>query len=152
MKKFAPKKGQIDYTDVRWCPVVNCVLKYKDKILVVKRSNKTPYYPGLWNFIGGFLDDQKSLEKKVIEEIREEAGIAKNEISSIKLGTVYDREAPKYKKTWIVHPVLVNVKTDRVKLDWEADEYRWIKPSELKKLRRVPGADAVIHNLSKRLE
>ena len=63
--KFQPKPGQIDYTNIKWAPVINCVVKHGDKILIVKRSPDLKFYPGWWNGLGGFLDDDKELEEKV---------------------------------------------------------------------------------------
>lgn len=150
MKKstFKPKQGQVDYTNARWAPVINCVLKYKDKILVVERSKKLNFYPGYWNGISGFLDDQRSLNEKVYDELKEELGISKTNIKKIKLGEIFDQDEPKYKKTWIVHPVLVDVKTDKIKLDWEARNYKWILLREAKKLKLLPGFDEVLSRLS----
>lgn len=146
--KFKAKSGQIDYTNARWAPVINCVLKHKNKILVVQRSKKLNFYPGYWNGISGFLDDQKSLEQKVQGELKEELGIPKSKIKKIQLGEIFNQEAPKYRKTWIVHPVLVEVTTNRVKLDWEARNYKWIKFAEAKKLKLLPGFDQVLDKLS----
>jgi len=87
--------------------VVNCVLRHKGRILLVRRSNDLNFYPGYWNGISGFLDDHCSLEEKVAAEIREELGIPKSKIKRIQLGQIFDQGEPKYKKTWIVHPVLV---------------------------------------------
>ena len=122
--KFKPKPGQIDYTNVRWAPVINCVLKHNNKFLVVERNKELNFYPGYWNGISGFLDDQRSLHEKIADEIKEELGIPKSKIGRIQLGEIFDQEEPKYKKTWIVHPVLVEVKTDKVTLDWEARNYK----------------------------
>jgi len=147
MKKFQPKPGQVDFTNVRWAPVINCVLKYRNKILVVQRSRDLNFYPGYWNGISGFLDDKKSLTEKVAEELREELGIPKNKILKIKLGEIFDQEELKYKKTWIVHPVLVEVKTDKIKLDWEAKNYQWLSLNEIKKLKLLPGFNLVLNKL-----
>ncbi|MCG2693290.1 hypothetical protein L6279_04270 [Candidatus Parcubacteria bacterium] len=38
--KFIPKPGQIDYTRKKSAPVINCVVKYQDKVLILKRSKK----------------------------------------------------------------------------------------------------------------
>lgn len=138
-KKFTPKPGQVDFTNVRWCPVLNCVVMFEDKVLLVQRSKGMRLYPGYWNGISGFLDDQKSLVQKVYEELREELGISRKHIISIQLAKILNQDAPKYKKTWIVHPVLVKVDTDKIKLDWEAQNYKWIKPREVKKLDLLPG-------------
>ena len=147
-KKFIPKPGQVDFTNIRWAPVLNCVVMHKDKVLLVQRNKSMRLYPGYWNGISGFLDDHKSLEQKVYEEIREELGIPKKHITSIQLARILNQDAPKYKKTWIVHPVLVKVDTDKVKLDWEAQNYKWVKPSEAKKMDLLPGfAETLIEAL-----
>jgi 8-oxo-dGTP pyrophosphatase MutT (NUDIX family) len=145
--KFKAKPGQVDFTNVRWAPVINCVLKYKNKILVVQRSKNLNFYPGYWNGISGFLDDKKSLREKAAEELREELGIPKNKILKIKLGEIFDQEELKYKKTWIVHPVLVEVKTDKIKLDWEAKNHQWLSLNEIKKLKLLPGFNLVLNKL-----
>lgn len=145
---FKPKAGQVDYTNIRFAPVINCVLKYKNKILIVKRSKKLNLYPNYWNGISGFLDDQQSLEEKVFEEIREELNIAKNKIKNIRLGEIFDQEEKKYKKTWIVHPVLVEIETNKIKLDWEAQDYKWATLSEVKKLKLLPGFDKILEKLA----
>ncbi len=148
MKKFKPKSGQTDYTKIRWAPVINCVLKHQDKILVVQRSREKIFYPGYWNGISGFLDDNQALEQKVKDEIKEELGINSKNIIKIKLGEIFDQDEPKYKKTWIVHPVSVEVATNQIKLNWEAQNYKWIKPEEAKKMRLLPRFDEVLKKLS----
>lgn len=146
--KFKSKQGQIDYTSARWAPVINCVVKYRDKILVVQRSKELNFYPGYWNGISGFLDDKRSFEQKVQDEIHEELGIPRKMVKKIRLCEIFHQEAPKYKKTWIVHPVLVEVETGKVKLDWEARKYKWIKLSDVKKLNLLPGFDQVLKKVS----
>lgn len=145
--KFKLKPRQINYSKARWAPVINCVVKYGDKMLVVQRSKKLNFYPGYWNGISGFLDDKRSFEEKVQDELCEELGIKKNQILRIRLGEIFDQEASKYGKTWIVHPVLVEINTDKIKLDWEAKGYKWIKPEKAKSFKLLPGFDEVIKRL-----
>jgi hypothetical protein len=47
-----------------------------------------------------------------------------------------------------VHPVLVEVGIDKVKLDWEARNYKWLTLQEVKKLKLLPGFDEVLKRLS----
>lgn len=150
MKKstFRPKPGQVDYTNARWAPVINCIVKYRDKILLVQRNKELNFYPGYWNGISGFLDDQRSFEQKVKDELREELGIPWKMVEKIRLCEIFHQEAPRYKKTWIVHPVLVGVTTDKIKLDWEARNYKWIRIGEAKKLKLLPGFDQVLEKVS----
>lgn len=145
--KIKMKSKQIDYTSARWAPVINCVVKYKKKFLVVERSKSLNFYPNYWNGISGFLDDQLSLECKVKDELKEELGIPKNKILKIQIGQIFDQDAPEYKKTWIVHPVLVEISTNKIKLDWEAENYRWITLQDVKGLKLLPGFDIVLEKL-----
>ncbi|HUD04170.1 MAG TPA: NUDIX domain-containing protein [Candidatus Paceibacterota bacterium] len=146
-QKFKPRKEQVDFTHIRWAPVINCVLKYKNKILLVQRSKNMRLYPEYWNGISGFLDDDKSLEQKVWQELKEEVGLAKKNIISIHPGIILNQDEPKYKKTWIVHPVLVNINTEKIKLDWEAQNYQWVTLEKAKKLKLLPGFDKVLFSL-----
>ncbi|MDP3724066.1 MAG: NUDIX domain-containing protein [bacterium] len=144
---FKPKDGQVDYTNIRYAPVINCVLRNNDKILIVQRNSRMRFYPNFWNGISGFLDDGRNIEEKVKDELREELGIEAKDIISIHRGSIFDQEEEKYNKTWIVHPVLVDVKTDKVKLDWEAQNYKWIKVGDAKIFDLLPGFDKVLASL-----
>lgn len=147
MKKFKPAPGQTDYTHARWAPVINCVLKCGNKILLIQRSKKLHFYPGCWNGVSGFLDDQQSLIQKVKSEIKEETGIAGHHIKKITPGAIFHEESKKYKKTWIVHPVLVDVDTEVVKLDWEGATYAWMTPREARIYSFGANFDQVLKNL-----
>ena len=146
--KFITKPRQVDYANIRWAPVVNCVVKYKGRFLVVQRSRNLGPFPLYWNGVSGFLDDRKSLNEKVVEELREEAGMPKRKITRIRLGEIFDLEDPKCRKTWIVHPVLVEVDDEAVKLNWEAKSYKWVTLREARKLKLLPGFNRVLEKLS----
>ncbi|MEK7158015.1 MAG: DUF3850 domain-containing protein [Patescibacteria group bacterium] len=145
---FYPKIGQVDYTHARYAPVINCVVQYQDYILLVQRSASLRFYPNVWNGISGFLDDERSIEDKAREELREELGIASKDIVSIRRGDIFDQEEEQYRKTWIVHPILVEVKTNVVKLDWEAQRYQWVRPEDIKTFDLLPGFDRVLQSFS----
>lgn len=52
--EFKPKQGQVDYSKARWAPVINCVVKCDDRILIVERSKDLNFYPEYWNGTSGF--------------------------------------------------------------------------------------------------
>lgn len=147
-QKFKPRAGQIDFTNARFAPVINCVVKYRGKILLLQRSKELNFYPGYWNGVSGFLDDKRSLEQKIKDEVSEETGIPKKMVKKVWLGEIFHHDAPKYKKTWIVHPAVVEVKTDKIQLDWESQNYKWIKPSQAKQYKLMPGFGKVLEKLS----
>lgn len=142
--KFVPRDGQVDYTQIRYAPVINCVVKHESKILLVRRSLELRLYPGYWNGVSGFLDDARSVEEHVYKELEEELGIGKVHVKKITRGQVLVQEAPEYNKTWLVFPILVIVDTDKISLDWEAQKAEWLDPKEAKKLNLLPGFDQVL--------
>ena len=134
--------GRIDYSKSDTAPVVTVFIKYKDEILLLKRSDKVSVYPGKWNTVTGYLDELKTIREKVLEEIREEIGMGEEDILSYDFGESYEFKDVAANKTWIVHPVLVELKDKPViKLDWEHTEYRWVKPGEIKNFDIVPRLD-----------
>lgn len=147
---FVAKPGQVDFSDIRWCPVMNCVLVYQDKILIVKRSSGMRLHPNCWNGISGFLDDYQVLEDKVREEVREETGLVGEQLASIELRGVFVEDDVEFGKTWVVHAIKVEVTSPDITLDWEATEYKWIAPGELQQYDLLPGfaevVDLVVEN------
>lgn len=138
--KFIPKPGQVDYTNIRYAPTINIVVTHADKILLVKRSRELRLYPGKWDWICGFLDDDKSIEEKAIEELGEELGLQEHQIESLTRGDVRMDESESYKKTWIIVPIHAEVTTTKYTLDWEASEAKWFRPEELRQLDMPSGA------------
>jgi len=139
IREFAKKlpkfpDGRIDYSNSDIAPVIIVFIEYKDKILLLKRSDKVRTYQRKWNAIAGYLDELKPILEKAIEEIQEEAQINRDKILSLHIGETYKLKDNKVNKTWIIHPVLVELKElPDIRLDWEHTEYKWIKPKELKK-------------------
>ena len=142
--EFKPQPGQIDFTNIRRAPVINCVARYNGKILIVQRSAGMKFYPEFWNGISGFLDDGRSVVQKARDELKEELGIEETKIVAIYEGEVFEQEESDYNKTWIVHPVLVDVKNDKITLDWEAQKYEWIEVAETGRYKLLPGFDKVL--------
>ncbi|KKS51562.1 MAG: NH(3)-dependent NAD(+) synthetase [Candidatus Gottesmanbacteria bacterium GW2011_GWA1_42_26] len=137
-KKNISKK-QVDYTNIHWAPVIHCIIKYNDKILLIQRAEKFDHQ-FYWSGVSGFLDDQKSVQSKVKEELREEVGITSQQIKSMHLGEIFHRKAPKFKKTWIIHPVLVELHSNQIQLNLqECHDFRWVYLKNINKFRLLPG-------------
>jgi isopentenyldiphosphate isomerase len=148
VKKFPD--GRIDYSNSNIAPVITVFLRYKDEILLLKRSDKVRTYQGKWNTVAGYLDDLKPIREKILEEIQEELGIKKNDISSIQIGKIYKFTDTKIDKTWIVHPALAELKNKPdIKLDSEHTEYKWINPEKLKDFDTVPHLNKSLENALK---
>lgn len=133
-----------DYTNIHWAPIIHCIIKYNEKILLIQRGEKLDH-PFYWSGVSGFLDDQKSLKSKVKEELREEVGITSQQIKSIHLGEIFHRNAAEFKKKWIVHPVLVELHSNQIQLNpQECHDFRWVYLKDINKFRLLPGCKETI--------
>ncbi len=143
MSNFIAKPGQVDYTNVRYAPVINIVLAYGREILLVQRSQVLRTYPGYWSGISGYLDDQQSLKEKVYSELLEEANIPTAAVGEVILANIFHQEALEYHKTWIVHAILARLNDARTKsqieLDWEAEQYAWVDIDAVSEWNVLPG-------------
>ena len=132
--------GRINYKSSKIAPVINIFVRHKDKILLLKRSNKVTNYSGIWNNVSGYFDEIKSIKDKAMEEVSEEIGIVEKNVSSIKIGEPFGLTDAKIKKVWVICPVLIDLKTKpEVKLNYEHTQYKWINPKDLAKFETVPG-------------
>lgn len=143
---FQPQPGQIDYTHSKRAPVVNTLIRFrdKDKYLFIKRSNTMRNYPGLWNGISGFLDDEQTVEQKIRSELLEEAGLGNADIVSVVLGKPFQHVDREKDKVWEVNPALVVLATQNITLNWEGESFTWASLSELSTYKLVPGYEKVI--------
>jgi 8-oxo-dGTP pyrophosphatase MutT (NUDIX family) len=130
--------------------VVTCLLEHDGKILLLKRSNLVGTYRGRWGGVAGYVEVLEDPYDTAIKEIFQEAGICLDAITLVKKGQPIEisdtYEGRRYE--WIVYPFLFHVKDKAlVRIDWEHEEYRWVVPSEVKKLDTVPGLDKVVAQL-----
>ncbi|MFO7966163.1 MAG: NUDIX domain-containing protein [Archaeoglobaceae archaeon] len=134
--------GRIDYSRSHIAPVITVFVKFGAQLLLLRRSHKVGSYQGKWNTVAGFVDEVKPVKDKVLEELEEEIGVEESDISSITYGELWKFEDPDVGKTWLITPVMVELKQiPEVKLDWEHTEFKWIKPSELNHFDTVPNLD-----------
>ena len=118
--------------------VVTCFLEHDDKILILRRSSKVSTYQRSWASVSGYME--MSDIEQAYTEISEETELYKNDLKLIKQGEPLEVIDKSLNRKWIVHPFFFHVKApDKIKLDWEHTEMRWIKPKELAKFKTVPG-------------
>lgn len=128
-----------DYTNARSAPVLVIFVKYRDKFLLVKRSERMLTYQGLWSCLAGFVDDEKTMEEKVVFEIEEELGLKQADIKEIKKGDTYLFIDKELNREWIRHIYLVEIANPNIKLSWEHSELVWVAPEEAKNFVTTPG-------------
>jgi 8-oxo-dGTP diphosphatase len=124
-------------------PVVTNFLLRTDgpetRLLVVRRSGRVGSYNTRWAGISGFIEQGVSPEEQACTEIREETGLQRSQVRFLKRGAVVEHIDQELGRRWLVHPFLVEVlEPEAIKLDWEAEEMRWIAPAELGSYETVP--------------
>jgi len=118
--------------------VVTVFLTLGGKFLVVKRSGKVGTYRGHWSGISGYLESTDPLEQ-AYEEMDEELGLDQGDVSLVKKGKPLEVFDPIGEHAWRVHPFLFVVNSpDKIRLDWENVEMRWVHPEEIVQLQTVP--------------
>lgn len=134
--------SRIDYSTSDSAPVILVFVMVGKELLLLRRSEKVFAYQGKWSVNAGFLDDLKTLREKVMEELIDELGIEREKleelITKITIHEYYEFKDEKTGKTWIKNPILVGLKEKpAITLNWEHNDYRWIRESELSEFDTV---------------
>ena len=128
--------------------IVTSFLEHKDKILILKRSEKVRSMKGLWSGISGIIENNEIPIKRAKIEIFEEVGIPQEYITLIKSGREVDVESPQYKNhEWVIFPFFFKTDKSDIKLNWENSEFRWIHVNELKEFNTVPSLEKILLTL-----
>jgi 8-oxo-dGTP pyrophosphatase MutT (NUDIX family) len=85
------------------------------------------------------VDDEKTMEEKVVFEIEEELGLKQEDIKEIKKGDTYLFLDKELNREWIRHIYLVEIANPNIKLSWEHSELVWVTPEDAKNYETTPG-------------
>ena len=130
-------------TPLRPTHVVTCFLERHDeqnpRILIVRRSERVGSYHGRWAGISGFVEPHVTPDEQAFTEISEETALLTEQVRMLRRGAVVEYSDEELGRHFYIHPYLFVVLTpERIKIDWEATEMRWIHPSELLQFETVP--------------
>jgi len=103
--------------------IVRAIIRHQGKVLALKRSEQESN-PGMWEIPGGSLEDGERLEDGIKREVEEETGLRIDAVTYLssqayvvdgehRLGVKFGAE----------------VKTDKVKLSAESQDYVWVDGS-----------------------
>jgi 8-oxo-dGTP pyrophosphatase MutT (NUDIX family) len=133
---------------MRSTKIVTSFIKNKDKLLILKRSDKVRSMKELWSGVSGIIEKGETPINRAKIEIFEETGIIEDKITLVKSIEKIEISSPQYKNhEWIVFPFLFETKQTEIKLNWENSECQWINVIELKNYETVPSLDKILFNL-----
>jgi uncharacterized protein len=133
----------LDMMDLDERKVVTCILRRKDKILLLKRSQKVGTNKGKWAGVSGFIERGERPEETALKEVAEETGITTARLEAMG-APLRVREGT---NVWTIHPFLFEVGDEGVVLDWEHTECKWIALDGLPGYDVVPGFRMVLDAL-----
>lgn len=111
------------------------IVKFKRKILLLKRNLNRNFSPNKWQPVSGSIKEKETAEDAVLREVKEETGLKGKIVKAGKIFEVTDKWG-----RWVIAPFLVSVNSDKVKIDSrEHSKYKWIKPKEINKFDCVKG-------------
>ena len=90
------------------------------------------------------MKELESAEDTALREIKEETGLMGK---IIKKGKMFTKPDKKLGRIWVIMPFLCSVKSRKVKLDKENQEYRWVHHKDIKDYPTVPGLRADLAEL-----
>ena len=134
---------------MRYTNIVTSIIKYQEKILLLKRSNKVKTMKNVWSGVSGIIenDDESPLSRAKIE-IFEEIGVAEKNIELLKSNPQTKIDSPQYKNhTWNIFPFMFKVETPEIKLNWENSEFVWIDPNDIIDYKTVPALKQILFDL-----
>lgn len=105
------------------------VLNNQNKLLLLRRSKKCDRAGG-WDFPGGGLDSGEDPIKAITREIKEETGL---EVFNVKPIHVVSHFA-KNKDFIVMIGYQAKAKSNKAKLSWEHDQYKWVSKQEVLKI------------------
>ena len=117
--------------------MVTCFLESDGEILILRRSEQVGSYQGRWAGVSGYIET--TADEQALTEIEEETSLAREDLKLIKKGRPLEVKDDKLGVKWMVHPYLFHIKDrDKIKIDWEHKEARWIQPKDIDNFETVP--------------
>lgn len=127
------------------CPVVNCVVRCGEMVLLTRRGEDVIAYPNTINGISGFIDEIKPLEDVLYQELSEEVGLEKRAVKQLKIFPEIIQVDDEINREWHVYPALATIDNMfEPKINWENKEAVWMTIDEAKSQELMPGFREVL--------
>ncbi len=136
-------EGYVEIPGVSVKDAITVIVRRKDRVLMLKRSQSVGSCRGKWAGVSGHMEGSEAEEERAMKEIEEETGMKARIIKKGELILARDRGL-----IWRIHPFLAEVEESaEPEIDWEHSKYRWIMPEEVYDYNTVPKLDKVMKNL-----
>lgn len=126
--------------------VISSFLVHQRKFLILKRSMFVGSFQGYWSCISGYREEDEKPLETALREISEETQKTRASLTLLKSTGPFYSEIPAviFESHWF----LFESEDKDISLDWEHDEFKWIKPAEIGKFKTVPWLESMIKILT----
>jgi len=119
--------------------VVTCFLEHNGQIMLLRRSERVGTYRGKWAGVSGYIEEGIGASEQAWMEIKEEAGLDREDVELVQEGQSLEVVDVGLGRKWIVHPFRFRVlRPEKVGIDWEHTEAKWIAPGDIGMYETVP--------------
>nr|WP_284012971.1 NUDIX domain-containing protein [Halobaculum sp. DT92] len=117
--------------------VVAAFLRNRGELLLVRRSDAASSYPGRWGGVAGYATgDAADPLADAVREVREETGVAADDLTLVRRGDPVDVDGPE--GSFTVHPFLFDCATRSVRPSEELAAVEWVRPPAMLARETVP--------------
>lgn len=113
--------------------VKGIIRRHDGKILIVKRSAGDDHLPGVWETVGGGVDEEGLPQDALMREIVEETGLVATVGAPFNV-FAFRKDTGEFK---VGITFLCDVEDDTVVLSHEHDDFRWIDPEEFPDFKSI---------------
>lgn len=118
---------------------ITVFLESKNEIPLLLRSDYVGTNKRRWAGISGSVDDGRTADEQALVEIEEETSVPREQVALIRKGKPILITHEDIGLQTLVHPYLFRVKDrDMIRINWEHEETRWIKPGDMDNYETVP--------------
>lgn len=107
------------------------VFNKEGSFLVIKRTKTAPSSPGKWDLPGGDLEFGEDPKKGMAREIKEETGLIVEKLEPFETWAGVIKALGDF---WVTIAYTAKAKTEKVKLSWEHNDFKWVDKREFSKL------------------
>lgn len=112
--------------------IAKTTIFYKKKILLIQRSAHKKHAPNLWTTPGGNVDNGETFEQAAIREAKEETDL---DVTCIGCYFTRSFKAEEKDTQMIFCEFLCTTDSDKVIINNESQDYKWISFEEFEKLQ-----------------
>ena len=127
--------------------VVSSLLCKNGLFLILERSSRVGSYQGYWSCVSGYVEKEEDPLETALREVTEETGISKDSLRLLSQDgpNLTETETLVFESYWF----LFDTTDSQVEIDWEHNQFAWVKADELKEYKLVPWFDKLFGQLTR---